>query len=114
MVSNTVHRLTLGGTPIEYSEVDFLTPPLPPGPYTILNILGGAVVGVRGDNVPGTRYPRDVSTTAPNVQMLTGLSQRRQFTKGTQTDDAGADMDVTLMDVDESIIPGYNKDEKKD
>ena len=108
-----MHRLTLGGAPIEYFEVNFLTPSLPPGPYMILNILGGAIVRVCSDNVPGTRYPCDVSTTALNVQMLTGLSQWHQFTKGTQTDNVGADMDVMLMDIDKSIIPRYNKDEKK-
>jgi hypothetical protein len=44
--------------------------------------------------------------------MLTGLLQQHQFTKGAQTEDVEADIDVTLMDIDESTIPVYTKDEK--
>jgi hypothetical protein len=53
-----------------------------------------------------------------NAKTDTDISQWHQFTRGMQTDgtltdDAEADLDTTLMDVDQSTTPGDSKDEKK-
>ncbi|KAF8259480.1 hypothetical protein EI94DRAFT_1904846 [Lactarius quietus] len=85
--------LSLGGTPIEYSEVDFLTPPKPTQPYMI---FPEGIAEIHVTRPSGGRYPPDC----------------RQFSKGTQTDDL--DDEITLMDIDPSAIPIDAKDcEKK-
>ncbi|KAF8259729.1 hypothetical protein EI94DRAFT_1706899 [Lactarius quietus] len=85
-------RLSLGCTPIEYSDVDFLSPPHQTHLYMIFP-CGIAKINV--SRPPGARYPPD----------------HRQFSKGTQTEEQ--DDDITLMDVDPSTIPMNDKDCKK-
>ncbi|KAF8256581.1 hypothetical protein EI94DRAFT_1710890 [Lactarius quietus] len=86
-------RLSLGGTPIEYSKVDFLTPPKPMQPYMI---FPEGIAEIHVSRPLGGRYPPDPC----------------QFSKEMQTEDQ--DNDITLMEVDPSNIPTDAKDcEKK-
>jgi hypothetical protein len=50
--------VSLGTTPIDYSEVDFLTPPLPIRPYLIQE---GYILRFRTSNPKGGCHPKDMS-----------------------------------------------------
>ncbi|KAF8267860.1 hypothetical protein EI94DRAFT_1801169 [Lactarius quietus] len=85
--------ISLGGAPIEYSEVDFLSPPEPTHPYMI---FPHGIAEICVSRPACARYPTNC----------------HQFTKGTQTEDTNADTDVMLMDIDPTAIPRDSKEEE--
>ena len=93
-----VHRLSLRIAPCEYSKVDFLTPVELTLPYRIIN---GKVVRHHTKASAGARHPLDVSTYSQYLRVqLIFFRQRRQLTKGTQTEDGSSDADAMLLDID--------------
>ncbi|KAH9048852.1 hypothetical protein EDB84DRAFT_1556514 [Lactarius hengduanensis] len=89
-------RVSLGGTPFDYSEVEFLSEyaPAKMQPYKIMG--HGFIRQYWAKRPSWARYPPD----------------RRQFSRGTQTKDP-IDADTTLTEITPSVQTGEPKEEAK-
>ncbi|KAH9008995.1 hypothetical protein EDB84DRAFT_1446584 [Lactarius hengduanensis] len=89
-------RVSLGGTPFDYSEVEFLSKSAPAKmqPYKIMG--DGWVRQYWAKQPSWARYPPD----------------RRQFSRGTQTEDP-IDADTTLTEITPSVQTGEPMEEVK-